>query len=314
MVKLFEPFIKNCGVVILDGAMATELEKHGADLNHALWSAKLLTENPSLIKQVHLDYLKAGADVITTASYQASFDGFAKQGYAKEKAIELMQLATRLAIEARDEVLGSDSSRGSLPLIAASVGPYGASRADGSEYRGDYGLSIEELMLFHRERMNVLAASGADFLACETIPCPEEAIALINLLKEFPDVKAWISFSCKNETAVCSGVNFAECVALANASEQVIAVGMNCTPPQFVESLVRIAVTVSKKPVIAYPNKGEIWDAQNKCWLPGSAHTDFTTEAIRWRNAGATLIGGCCRTSPEDIKQLRQVLCINKCT
>ncbi len=308
MVQLFEPFIKHGGVVILDGAMATELEKHGADLNHTLWSAKLLTENPSLIKRVHLDYLKAGADVITTASYQASFDGFAKQGYTKEKAIELMNLATILAIEAREEALRNDFVKSPLPLVAASVGPYGASLADGSEYRGDYGLSIEELMSFHRERMKVLAASGADLLACETIPCPEEAIALINLLKEFPGIKAWISFSCKNETSVCSGAAFAECIALTNVSEQVIAVGVNCTPPQFVESLVRIAVAVSNKPVLAYPNKGETWDAQNKCWLRETKDTDFISEAIGWLNAGAALIGGCCRTSPEDIKLLREAL------
>lgn len=310
MVQLFEPFIKNCGVVILDGAMATELEKHGADLNHALWSAKLLAENPSLIKQVHLDYLKAGADVITTASYQASFDGFAKQGYTKEKAIELMRLATTLATEARTDALLNNFIKGPLPLVAASVGPYGASLADGSEYRGDYGLSVGELMSFHRERMQVLAQSSADLLAFETIPCPEEAIALIHLLKEFPGLQAWISFSCKNETAVCSGASFAECAVLANESEQVVAVGVNCTPPRFVESLVRIGIAVSNKPVVVYPNKGETWDAQNKCWLPGVQQSDFISEAIRWRKAGAKLIGGCCRTSPEDIKNLRQVLCI----
>ena len=102
---------------------------------------------------------------------------------------------------------------------------------------------------------------------------------------------------------------FAECAALANDSKQVLAIGVNCTPPQFVESLVQIAVSVSNKAVLAYPNKGEIWDAQNKCWLPGAVHTDFITEAIGWRNAGATLIGGCCRTSPEDIKQIRQAIC-----
>jgi len=256
--------------------------------------------------------LKAGADVITTASYQASFDGFAKQRYTKRKAIELMQLATRLAIDAREETLRNNFIKGPLPLIAASVGPYGASLADGSEYRGDYGLSIEELMLFHRERLKILSESGADLLACETIPCPEEATALISLLKEFPDVKAWISFSCKSESETCSGASFEECVASANESEQVAAVGVNCTPPQFVESLVRIAVNVSNKPVLAYPNKGETWDAKNKCWLPGEEHGDFISEAKRWQSAGATLIGGCCRTSPEDIKQLREALCVKE--
>ena len=306
---LFDQFLADCSVVILDGAMATELEKRGADLNHALWSAKLLIENPSLIKQVHIDYLKAGADIITTASYQASFTGFSKRGYSREKATELMKLATNLAIEAREESMKNNYRKGPPPLIAASVGPYGASLADGSEYRGDYGLSVEELMTFHRERMKVLSESGADLLAIETIPCPEEATALINLLKEFPGVKAWLSFSCKNATEVCSGSGFADCAALANESDQVVAVGVNCTPPQFVESLVTIAKKVSSKQVIAYPNKGETWDAQNKCWLPAATHTDFVKEAIRWFRAGSTLIGGCCRSSPEDIRNLKSALC-----
>jgi homocysteine S-methyltransferase len=283
---IFDPFVEKNGVVILDGAMATELEKRGADLNHALWSAKLLTENPNLIKQVHLDYLQAGADIITTASYQASFTGFFSQGFNSENYFKEQK-----------------------PLIAASVGPYGASLADGSEYRGDYGLSVEELMSFHRARMKLLSESGAELLACETIPCPEEAIALIRLLKEFPGVQAWLSYSCKNDSEVCSGAGFAECVALANESEQVVAVGLNCTAPQFVESLVTIARNVSKKHVLAYPNKGEIWDAQHKSWQPALTYTDFVKEASRWLKAGATLIGGCCRSSPEDIKNLRSALC-----
>ena len=306
---LFKPFIEKCGLVVLDGAMATELEKKGADLNHPLWSAKLLTENPDLIKQVHLDYLRAGADVITTASYQASFNGFAKQGYSKEKGTELLKLSTRLAIEAREVYTHDNYFEGPHPLIAASIGPYGASLADGSEYRGNYGLSVEELMDFHRERMSVLSESGADLLACETIPCPDEAIALINLLKEFPRVKAWISFSCKNETEVCDGSLFRDCVSLADESEQVIAVGVNCTAPQFVESLIRIAKTASSKHILTYPNKGEVWDAVHKCWLPGTGSVDFENMVLSWYDAGASLIGGCCRCSPTVIKILRAALC-----
>ena len=307
--SLFDPFLTKYGVVILDGAMATELEKHGADLKHALWSAKLLIENPSLIKQVHLEYLKAGAHVITTASYQASFNGFEKQGYSKEKAMELMKLATRIAIVAREEVQKSNDIQSPFPLVAASVGPFGASLADGSEYRGNYGLSVEELMAFHRDRMRVLADSGADLLACETIPCPEEAIALINLLSEIPEAKAWISFSCKNEQEVSSGDRFSDAVALANQSEQVLAVGVNCTDPRFVESLVKTAKKVSNKLILAYPNKGDKWDAHNKCWLPEEKSVDLAADAVRWHHAGASLIGGCCRSSPADIERMREVLC-----
>jgi homocysteine S-methyltransferase len=306
---LFEPFIKKCGLVILDGAMATELERKGANLNHPLWSARLLVENPSLIRQVHLDYLEAGADIITTSSYQASFSGFKKQGYSKEKAVELLLLSTGVAIDAREEAFKLNYINGPGPLVAASIGPYGAFLADGSEYRGNYNLSVEELMAFHRERIRILGESGVDLLACETIPCPEEAVAIINVLNEFPSLKAWISFSCKNESEVCDGTSFATCVDLTNQSEQVIAVGINCTAPKYVESLVSIAGSVTEKHILAYPNKGEVWDPTQKCWLPGTGSVDFVQAASNWYRAGCTLIGGCCRTTPADIKILKSHLC-----
>jgi homocysteine S-methyltransferase len=309
---LFEPFLMNCGVVILDGAMATELEKHGADLNHVLWSAKLLTENPSLIKRVHLDYLKAGAHIITTSSYQASFDGFYRQGYSYERSRELLMLSSALAIQAREEALQKHWVHGPTPLIAASIGPLGASLADGSEYRGNYGLSVEELILFHGERMQLLLESGVDLLACETIPCPEEAMSLINLLEKFPKAKAWISFSCKNEDAVSDGTSFSLCAALANESQQVVAVGVNCTSPEFVGSLMQKGIAASNKPIFVYPNKGESWDPVDKCWIPGTGYVDFIKSAREWLQAGASGIGGCCRTSPEDIQQLKMALCKEK--
>jgi homocysteine S-methyltransferase len=310
--NLFEPFLKNCGVVILDGAMATELEKRGADLNHALWSAKLLQENPALIQEVHMDYLKAGADIIITSSYQASFQGFSRQGYSREKSTELLVLSSSLAIRAREEAMTMNFVNGPKPLIAASIGPYGASLADGSEYRGAYGLSVEELMGFHRERMGILAESGVDLLACETIPCPEEAIALAGLLKEYPGIRAWISFSCKNENQVSDGTDFARCAALVSESEQVVAIGINCTSPQFVEDLIKTGIKVCSKPIIVYPNKGDQWDATQKCWIPGKNPVDFPAFALCWKEAGAKGIGGCCRTSPEDIKKLKQALCHSK--
>ncbi len=298
-----QELIDTNGIIVMDGALATELESRGANLNHSLWSAKLLTENPVLIKQVHYDYLLAGAKIITSASYQASFEGFAKHGYTRQQAAELMQLSVTLAIEARDEALKTGKVTG-YPLVAASVGPYGASLADGSEYRGDYGLSIEALKDFHRPRIAVLANSGADLLACETIPCLEEGIALVEVMQEFAGVPYWISFSCKDDAHVCSGQPFANCAALANQSGDFVAVGVNCTPPQFVASLAGITHAVTSKPVMVYPNKGETWDAVHKCWLPGKDHADFIAEAARWQQAGATIIGGCCRTSPQDIEAL----------
>jgi homocysteine S-methyltransferase len=215
-----------------------------------------------------------------------------------------MQLSVQLAKEARALALKNTQVDVS-PLIAASIGPYGAYLADGSEYKGYYGLTHAELMDFHRPRMTILLESGADLLACETIPCIEEALALIALLKEMPTAKAWLSFSCKNEFQTCQGDNFAECIRQINDSEQIIAVGINCTPPQYIEHLVRIAARITDKPIVVYPNKGELYDAVDKCWLPvGKDILPFSEYAQRWYAAGARLIGGCCRTRPEDIRDM----------
>ncbi len=310
MLDPIQPFLNHNNVVILDGALATELERRGADIDDPLWSAKVLVEQPELIRQVHLDYFAAGADVATTASYQASFAGFAARGLSSEAAADLMRLSVRLARAARDEFWADPAHRtGRLrPLVAASVGPYGAFLADGSEYSGDYRLTVQELVDFHRPRLQALIHAGPDLLACETIPCRIEAEALLRLLKEFPTIPAWLSFSCCDDAHVCHGEPFTDCVAQVAQSPQVIAVGLNCTPPRFVESLLRRADAVTAKPLIAYPNSGEVWDAAGHHWLPGTGVTEFGAPARLWHAAGARLIGGCCRTTPADIVAIVRAL------
>lgn len=305
-----EPFLQRFGVVILDGALATELERRGADLDDPLWSAKLLIEDPEAIRRLHYDYLLAGADVLITATYQASFQGFMARGMDPDQAAALMRLSVRLAQEARDAFWAEPAHRaGRLrPLVAASIGCYGAFLADGSEYRGDYGLTKQELMDWHRPRMAVLAETGADLFACETIPCRVEGEALVELLEEFPHMPAWLSFSCCDPEHVCHGEPFAACVALADRSPQVVAVGLNCTPPPFVEPLLRRARAATPKPLVCYPNSGEQWDPTARCWVPGTGLTDFTEPARLWYAAGARIVGGCCRTRPEDIRAIAQVL------
>jgi len=304
------PFLQSGGVLMLDGGLATELERRGANLNDSLWSARLLLEAPALIRDVHRDYYSAGADVATTASYQATFEGLAKRGVGAEAAADLMRSSVRLAREARDEFWAVPANRtGRIkPLVAASIGPFGAMLADGSEYRGDYGLTEDELMDFHRPRMRVLAASGADLLACETIPCGAEARALARLLPEFPDIGAWISFSCRDEMLNSQGEPLAGCAAALEPFEQVLSIGVNCTAPPFVESLVGELARSTAKPVAVYPNSGEHYDASEKRWHGCAAFGSFVEGALRWRRAGARLIGGCCRTTPEDIRAVRAAL------
>jgi homocysteine S-methyltransferase len=293
------------GVVLLDGGLATELERRGADLRDPLWSAKVLLERPDLIRQVHLDYFAAGADVATTASYQASFEGFARRGLDAAAAAGLLRRSVALACEARETFWADAQARTgrSHPLVAASIGPYGATLHDGSEYRGHYGLDIEALVAFHRPRLAVLASAGADLLACETLPCPEEALALARLLPEFPEVQAWISFSCRDGTHVCQGEPLAACLDALEGCAQVVAVGVNCTAPQHIASLVEIAASRTGKPIVVYPNSGEAYDARRMCWHGGAA--TIADHAPEWYRLGARLIGGCCRTTPADIGALR---------
>lgn len=296
------------GHLVLDGALGTELARRGADIDDPLWSARLLIERPELIREVHLDYFRAGADVATTATYQATFEGFAKRGIGHDEAAGLMRLAVSLACEARDafwrEAEHDPAHAGrAKPLVAASIGPYGAMLADGSEYRGNYGLDEAALMDFHRPRLQLLANTGADLLACETVPCLAEARALARLLQEVPGSEAWISFSCRDGAHDSQGEPFADCVAALDGFAQVGAVGINCTAPQHVESLVAIARARTKKPIVVYPNAGEHYDAVRKVWH-GTAHDGgaaLAEAAMHWADAGARLIGGCCRTTPQDI-------------
>jgi len=290
-------------VLVIDGALATELERRGCDLNDDLWSAKILLEQPGVIKQVHLDYFKAGADCVTTASYQATMEGFARRGLNEKEAIDLIQKSVRLALEARDELWAGESNRVGRfkPFVAASVGPYGAFLADGSEYRGNYGLTEKELIDFHRPRMRALIEAGADVLACETIPCLIEAQAIAKLLGEFPNSTAWISFTARDEKHISEGQVFAECVNQLQDHPQIAAIGINCTSPNYIPSLIREAKKVTRKPILVYPNSGETYSAAKNDWNGNPILDSFGEAAREWYDAGARLIGGCCRTTPEDI-------------
>jgi homocysteine S-methyltransferase len=305
---LLQPFIDRAGVVILDGALATELERRGADLGDALWSARLLLDDPGLIRQVHRDYFTAGADIATTASYQASLPGLARRGLSRADAEDVLRRSVRLALEARDEFWSHPPADRLRPLVAASIGCYGAFLHDGSEYRGDYGLSVRELIDWHRPRLEILAASGADLLACETIPCLAEAEALVRLLETLPGVPAWISFSCRDDAHLCHGETLAEAIALVSACANAIAAGVNCTAPRHIVPLLRSAATCTTKPLVAYPNSGEVWDAARHCWVSGVDALDWSEAAQAWRAAGARLIGGCCRTTPATIRAVRRAL------
>ena len=290
-------------VIVLDGALATELEARGFSISDALWSAKALFACPDLVREVHLDYLRAGADVVTSASYQATVEGFMRCGFTEEEAAALLQKSVRLAREACELYCSERGVDGSVPLVAASVGPYGAYLADGSEYRGDYGIDEDALVAFHAERLALLAEEKPDLLACETIPSLVEARAIVRALRQ-GDIRipAWFSFSCRDAAYISDGMEIAVCARWLDTVPEAAAIGLNCTAPQYVEELIRAIRSETAKPIVVYPNSGEMYDVHERRWYGAAA--DFGTEARRWRAAGARLIGGCCRTTPREIADI----------
>ena len=290
-------------VIVLDGALATELEARGFSVNDALWSAKALFERPDLLREIHLEYLRAGADVVTSASYQATVEGFMKHGFTEEEAIALLHKSVHLAREACDLYCTERGADGDVPLVAASVGPYGAYLADGSEYRGDYAVDEDALTAFHAGRLPILAAAQPDLLACETLPCLVEARAIVRALREREiRIPAWFSFSCRDAAHISDGMEIAVCARWLDTVPEAAAIGLNCTAPQYVESLIGEIRRETTKPIVVYPNSGETYDASDKSWH--GAAEDFGTIARRWRTAGARLIGGCCRTTPREIADI----------
>jgi homocysteine S-methyltransferase len=281
-------------VLISDGGLATELEARGHDLSDPLWSARLLVDSPREIVGVHAAFFRAGATIATTASYQASFEGFAAHGIDQHEATGLLRRSVELANAARDEAGAGDL------YVAASIGPYGAALADGSEYRGRYGLSVGALMRWHRPRLEILAAAGADVLALETVPDVDEAEALVNLVRSV-GVPAWLSYTIDG-TETRAGQPLTDAFAVAAGVDEIVAIGVNCCAPEDVLPAVRIANI--GKPVIAYPNSGERWDARRRAWT-GPSH--FSAQlATQWVAAGARVVGGCCRVRPADIADLRR--------
>ncbi|WP_078901645.1 homocysteine S-methyltransferase [Actinacidiphila yeochonensis] len=293
---------QGCGsrALVLDGGLSNQLEVQGCDLSDPLWTARLLADQPGQVHAAHLAYVRAGAQVLTTASYQATFQGFARRGLGRARAAELMRRSVQLARRAA-MAGGADSA---AVRVAASVGPYGAMLADGSEYRGRYGLTVRELERFHRPRIEALAEAGPDMLALETVPDTDEGEAMLRAA-EGTGVPVWLSFTVEGRRTR-AGQPLEEAFALAAGRAEVLAVGVNCCAPGDVAAAVRLAAEVSSKPVVAYPNSGERWDADSRRFTGGSAFDPAVV--TEWRRAGARLIGGCCRVGPDGISAISRAL------
>lgn len=300
--------------LILDGALGTELESRDYDVSGHLWSAKYLLDNPQVLKEIHEDYLQAGADILTTASYQASLPGLLQAGVEEEESLALIRLTVSLAQEAREEVWANlpeqEKSQRPYPLISGDIGPYAAYLADGSEYTGDYHLTQKDYQAFHRPRIAALLEAGCDLLGIETIPNLGEAAAILVLLEqEFPEVEAYMSFVAKDGSHIADGSPIEEVASLCAKSKQVLALGINCSSPVFFDELLQKIKSKTDKPLVAYPNSGEVYDGEKKTWHEGEGgETSLVQYAKNWQVLGAKIIGGCCRTRPSHIEELSRSL------
>jgi homocysteine S-methyltransferase len=304
------PFLERRGAAVLDGGLATELESRGLVLDDALWSARALIDAPAKVAAVHRDYLEAGADVISTATYQATVAGLTARGLDEAESRRVLLSGVALARTERDAFWARRGEAGdrARPLVAASIGSYGAFLADGSEYRGDYGLDVASLADWHRPRLRILEGGGADLLAFETLPSLVEVDAIVRLLAETDGPPAWISIQARDAQSLADGAPVEAAAAAAERCPRVVAVGVNCVAPPLVMPLIERCASASGKFLVVYPNRGDVWDAALRRWIPSGAEPDFGELARGWRAAGARLIGGCCRTTPADIRAIASAL------
>lgn len=301
----FEQLLERPEPFVIDGGLATELEKLGFDINNPLWSASLLTSDPAAIVKVHRSYLDAGADCIISASYQASRQGFMSHGMSESEADKLIASAVELALRARDEFLADNPDAGRQPVVAASVGPYAVAQHDGSEYTGIYNVSDRAIGEFHAQRLRVLDNAGADVLAVETIPNFREAEILADLLDDV-STPAWVSFACRDERSLSDGAKLWAAAGLFAEHAIVRAVGINCTRPQFISGLIsELRSAAPDKAIVVYPNSGETYHSKSNSWSGTACDLDREFNVVDWFDAGAKGIGGCCRTGPADIAAIR---------
>lgn len=303
----FAPWLDHGGVLLLDGGLGTELERRGHTQLGKLWSSALVRTNAMAIREVHRDYLEAGAACITSATFQASMPTLQSAGLHPAEAEDLLRDAVALAARERDRYFYRHPEH-RRPIVAASIGPYGAALCNGGEYTGDYHLSQRELRAFHAERWSVLCDSEADVIALETIPSWPETRALLSLLAATPSRQAWISFTCRDARHITDGTPLAEVLKAANDIPNLCAVGVNCIAPRLALCLVETLAGLTTKPLIIYPNASNAWDLASRTALDETSPDDFAVAAGEWRHAGASIMGGCCRTTPRHIAAMKEGL------
>ena len=306
MTAKLEDILNANGRMVIDGSMSTALENLGAHLNDRLWTARVLHTAPELVKQVHINYFRAGADCGITCSYQATIPGLLENGFSLPEAEGLIRRSVEVFLEAREQWWAEEGEAAgrAYPLCLAGIGPYGAYLADGSEYSGRYDVDDEALRHFHRRRMELLHEAGADVLLLETQPSLHEALLAADLAEEL-GADYWVSFSCRDGNHTHRGETMEECARrFSEGHPHLRMIGVNCTKPEYVCSLIRHLKPATDLPIAVYPNSGLEYDPATKTWTKGEGQLDFGAWALRYFREGAAAVGGCCTTVESHIEQV----------
>ena len=302
----FATLLERRDPILIDGGLATQCEAMGCNIDGELWSAALLQSNPHAIVDAHRAYLDAGAEIIATASYQASRNGFMAAGLSAADADDLIVSSVKLAEQAREEFLRDNPGTERAPLIAASIGPFGAALHDASEYSGEYGVTEDALREFHQGRLELLDGSQPDLLACETIPSYEETKVLAELLGKGTS-PAWVSFSCRDQKHISDGTPIADVASLFAGHSRVLAIGVNCIAPELILPIIAtLKSSAPDKAIVVYPNSGEAYHVEDNSWSGTVTKLQCERSAQEWIDAGAKLVGGCCRIGPAQIAAMAQ--------
>ena len=284
-------------IKLLDGSMSFPMEQLGYNLKNKLWTGKALINNPDLIKDIHKGYIDAGADFISTSTYQISFDRLKNMGYQSEEIKKIFQKSVDIVKDAIEE-----SKLKKEIKIVGSFGPYASYDPEASEYIGEYDSTDIEIKKFHLNNIRIIEETDLDIILYETIPCLRE-IKILSEALSHSTKEIWISITCNEEMEFRDGSSFKDACEIISKIEKITTMGINCFSPLLVKKAIDLLKKYSNKKILIYPNSGEIYNPKERFW---TGNNEFNNSMIKnWLSLYPDIIGGCCRIGYDDIKKMR---------